>query len=108
MDDSIPEERKAVMSVAPVLAPSVQESALDRIAALVSELPLGHQLLLFLSGSNGESGGVPSALLVKRRGALSCRFIRPGMERHAPHKRWMRRMPQWREEHCSPTDTDDF
>lgn len=62
MDDGIPEERKTVMSVAAALAPSGQESALDRIAALVSELPPGHPSLPFLSGINGESGGAPGVV----------------------------------------------
>lgn len=62
MDDGIPEERKTVMSVAAALAPSGQESALDRIAALVSELPSGHPSLPFLSGINGESGGAPGVV----------------------------------------------
>lgn len=62
MDDGIPEERKTVMSVAAALAPSGQESALDRIGALVSELPPGHPSLPFLSGINGESGGAPGVV----------------------------------------------
>lgn len=62
LDDGIPEERKTVMSVAAALAPSGQESALGRIAALVSELPPGHPSLPFLSGINGESGGAPGVV----------------------------------------------
>ena len=62
MDDRIPEEQKTVMSVAAALAPSGQESALDRIGALVSELPPGHPSLPFLSGINGESGGAPGVV----------------------------------------------
>ncbi|WP_419044263.1 type IV secretory system conjugative DNA transfer family protein [Enorma massiliensis] len=62
MDDCIPDDQKTVMSVTAALAPSGQESALDRIAALVSELPPGHPSLPFLSGINGESGGAPGVV----------------------------------------------
>ena len=51
------EESKTVMSVAAAIASSGQESALDRIASLVSGLPPGHPSLPFLSGINGESEG---------------------------------------------------
>lgn len=62
MDDSIPEEQKTVMSVAAAMAPSGEQSALDRITALVSGLPVGHPALPFLSGINGESGGAPGVI----------------------------------------------
>lgn len=62
MDDSIPEEQKTVMSVAAAMAPSGEQSALDRITALVSGLPAGHPALPFLSGINGESGGAPGVI----------------------------------------------
>ena len=62
MDDSIPEEQKTVMSVAAAIAPLGEQSALDRIAALVSGLPAGHPALPFLSGINGESGGAPGVV----------------------------------------------
>lgn len=62
MDDSIPEGQKTVMSVAAAIAPLGEQSALDRIAALVSGLPAGHPALPFLSGINGESGGAPGVV----------------------------------------------
>lgn len=62
MDEEVPEESKTVMSVAAAISPSGQESALDRIASLVSGLPPGHPSLPFLSGINGESGGAPGVI----------------------------------------------
>lgn len=62
MDEGVPEESKTVMSVAAAISPSGQESALDRIASLVSGLPPGHPSLPFLSGINGESGGAPGVI----------------------------------------------
>lgn len=62
MDDGIPEEQKTVMSVAAAMAPSGEQSALDRITTLVSGLPAGHPALPFLSGINGESGGAPGVI----------------------------------------------
>lgn len=62
MDEGVPEESKTVMSVAAAISPSGQESALDRIASLVSQLPPGHPSLPFLSGINGESGGAPGVI----------------------------------------------
>lgn len=62
MDEGIPEEQKTVMSVAAAMAPLGEQSALDRITALVSGLPAGHPALPFLSGINGESGSTPGVV----------------------------------------------
>ncbi|MFR3452176.1 MAG: hypothetical protein ACLTSX_12200 [Collinsella sp.] len=92
MDDSIPEEQKTVMSVAAAIAPLGEQSALDRIAALVSGLPAGHPALPFLSGINGEFGGAPG--VVSTLATYLSEYADGNVAAHAPRRRVRPRPPR--------------
>ena len=59
MDDSVPEDRKTIMSVSVAIAPVAGATALDRLQALTASLPEDHPALAFLGGIGGEGSGGP-------------------------------------------------